>query len=110
MSRIEDGFIDMVITSPPYDNLRKYNGYKLDIDNTVKELYRVISMGGVVVWVVGDATVNGSETGTSFKQALVFKDAGFRIHDTMIYRKLNYMPLSHNRYNPEWEYMFCFFY
>jgi site-specific DNA-methyltransferase (adenine-specific) len=64
--------------------------------------------GGEVVWVVGDATIKGSETGTSFKQALWAKECGFNLHDTMIYRKENYTPLTHNRYEQEWEYMFCF--
>ena len=69
--------IDMVLTSPPYDNLRDYKGYKFDFENIAKELFRIIKKGGVVVWIVGDSVVNGSETGTSFKQALFFKEIGF---------------------------------
>jgi len=87
MSRMEDNFIDLTVTSPPYDNLRNYNGYEFNFENIAKELFRVTKKGGVVVWVVGDATVNGSETGTSFKQALYFKEIGFNLHDTMIYAK-----------------------
>lgn len=100
--------VDLVVTSPPYDNLRDYKGYSFDFENTAKELFRVIKKGGVVVWIVGDATINGSETGTSFKQALYFKDIGFNLHDTMIYYKPNAMPLTHNRYDPCFEYMFVF--
>lgn len=74
----------------------------------IQELYRVTKQGGVVVWVVGDATVKGSETGTSFKQALFFKEIGFNLHDTMIYAKQNPVPYHHNRYNPQFEYMFIF--
>lgn len=106
MREIPDEFIDLTITSPPYDDLRKYNGYSFDFESTAKELYRVTKKGGVVVWVVGDQTSNGSESGTSFKQALYFKEIGFNLHDTMLYRKLNYMPLNHNRYEQEFEYMF----
>jgi len=83
-----DGCIDLTVTSPPYDTLRRYNGYSFDFESIARELYRVTKPGGVVVWVVGDATVKGSETGASFRQALHFKDVcGFNLHDTMIYRK-----------------------
>lgn len=98
--------IDLTVTSPPYDNLRTYNGFTFDFETIAAELYRVTKPGGVVVWVVGDATVNGSETGTSFRQALHFKDIGFNLHDTMIYAKQNYVPLTHNRYEQQFEYMF----
>jgi len=100
--------VDMVLTSPPYDNLRSYKGYSFDLDGVIAGLYKVVKPGGVVVWVVGDATSDGSETGTSFKQALRFKDRGFNLHDTMIYGKLNYAPLTHNRYEQSFEYMFVF--
>lgn len=108
MERIPDGTVDLTVTSPPYDNLRTYNGFEWDFEGIAKELYRVTKEGGVVVWVVGDATVNGSETLTSFKQAIYFKEIGFNVHDTMIYRKNNPMPYKHNRYLPCFEYMFVF--
>lgn len=108
LKEIENNVIDMTITSPPYDNLRKYDGYNFDFENIAKELYRITKPGGVVIWIVGDSTKNGSESGTSFNQALYFKKIGFNIHDTMIYKKINAMPLNHNRYEQEFEYMFCF--
>lgn len=107
MARMPDGFIDLTVTSPPYDNLRNYNGYSFKFEKVAKELYRVTKPGGVVVWVVGDATVNGSESGTSFRQALFFMECGFRLHDTMIYQT-GKPPLTHNRYEQEFEYMFIF--
>jgi DNA modification methylase len=85
MARMPNNFIDLTVTSPPYDNLRNYNGYSFDFESVAKELYRITKEGGVVVWVVSDATINGNETGTSFKQALFFKECGFNLHDTMIY-------------------------
>lgn len=85
MKRMEDNLVDLVVTSPPYDDLRQYNGYSFDFENVAKELYRIIKPGGVVVWVVNDATKDGSESGTSFKQALYFKEIGFNINDTMIW-------------------------
>ncbi len=106
MKDIPDGSVDMVLTSPPYDNLRDYKGYTFDFEGIAKEIYRVLKDGGVCVWVVGDATIKGSETGTSFKQALYFKEIGFNLHDTMIYAKQNPVPYHHNRYNPQFEYMF----
>lgn len=106
MSRMLDKFIDLTVTSPPYDNLRKYNGYSFDFENVAKELYRVTKDGGVVVWIVGDATIKGSESGTSFRQALFFKEIGFNLHDTMICQKSNPIPLTHNRYEQYFEYMF----
>ena len=113
MKGIPDGSIDLTVTSPPYDNLRTYNGnigqWNFEKFKAVaKELYRVTASGGVVVWVVGDATIKGSETGTSFKQALYFKECGFNLHDTMIYAKKAPIPLTHNRYEQQFEYMFIF--
>jgi len=106
LKQIDDNSLDLTITSPPYDNLRDYKGYSFDFETIAKELHRVTKDGGVVVWVVGDATINGSETGTSFRQALFFKECGFNLHDTMIYSKLTYPPLTHNRYEQSFEYMF----
>lgn len=108
MARMEDNFIDLTVTSPPYDGLRTYNGYSFDFESVAKELYRVTKQGGVVVWVVGDATIKGSETGTSFRQALYFKECGFNLHDTMIWYKPDAKPLTHNRYEQSFEYMFIF--
>lgn len=108
MKMIDDDYIDLTITSPPYDELRSYDGYSFDFENTAKELYRITKEGGVVIWVVGDSTINGSESCTSFRQALYFVDIGFKLHDTMIYQKVNYIPLTHNRYEQSFEYMFCF--
>ena len=108
MKQFPDNSIDLVVTSPPYDNLRAYKGYVFDFSNIAKELYRVTKQGGFLVWVVGDATVDGSETGTSFKQALYFKEVGFNLHDTMIFKKVNPIPLTHNRYEQAFEYMFVF--
>ena len=101
--------IDLTVTSPPYDNLRDYRGHAFDFESIAKELYRITKPGGVVVWVVGDATINGSETGTSFRQALYFKDVcGFNLHDTMIYQKDSRPFPETNRYYPSFEYMFVF--
>ena len=105
--KIPDDFIDLVVTSPPYDNLRTYNGYSFDFESVAKCLYRVMKPGGVVVWIVNDATVDGSETLTSFKQAIHFKELGFNIHDTMIYMKDNPPPTGgNNRYYQSFEYNF----
>lgn len=105
---ISDGSIDLTVASPPYDNLRTYQGYSFDFENIAKELFRVTKQGGVVVWVVGDATVSGSETGTSFRQALYFKEIGFNLHDTMIYEKNGSSYPSKNKYYQVFEYMFVF--
>lgn len=111
LKRMDDNSINLTVTSPPYDNLRKYNGnvtqWSFDkFKNIAQELYRVTKQGGVVVWVVGDATVKGSETGTSFRQALYFMEAGFNLHDTMIYKKKNPTPMRGMRYQSCFEYMF----
>lgn len=106
MKLLDDNSMDLTVTSPPYDNLRTYNGFTWDFEGIAKELYRVTKQGGVVVWIVNDATIKGSETGTSFRHALYFKEIGFNLHDTMIYAKSNRPPLNHNRYEQEFEYMF----
>lgn len=109
MRRMPDGFIDLTLTSPPYDDLREYNGYHFPVEEISVELYRVTADGGVVVWVVGDRTVNGDETLTSFKHAFAFREAGFKVHDTMIYAKNNPIPSDcGKRYRQCFEYMFCF--
>jgi len=92
MKQLDDDSIDLVITSPPYDELRKYNGFVFDVSSVIEQLYRIVKKGGVVVWIVADATINGSETGTSFKQALEFMRIGFNLHDTMIFKKMNPIP------------------
>ena len=108
MRRMPDGFIDLTVTSPPYDNLREYKGYSFDFEPIAQELFRVTKKGGVVVWIVNDATINGSETGTSFKQALYFKEIGFRLHDTMIWNKRSFTAVGslNVRYAPVFEFMF----
>lgn len=99
--------VDLILTSPPYDNLRKYgSGSAFDFPGVAGECKRLLKPGGVLVWVVGDETKDGSESGTSFRQALHFKEIGLRLHDTMIYRKLNYVPLTHRRYEQAFEFMF----
>ena len=114
MKQIPDEKINLTVTSPPYDNLRTYNGnisqWSFEkFQDIAKELYRITKDGGVVVWVVNDATIEGSETGTSFKQALYFKEIGFNLHDTMIFRKKNPIPqIYRKRYQNEFEYMFVF--
>jgi site-specific DNA-methyltransferase (adenine-specific) len=107
MKMLPDNSIDLTVTSPPYDNLRTYNGFEWDFEATARELYRITKQGGVVVWVVGDSTIKGSETGTSFTQALYFKECGFNLHDTMIFAKNNPMPNAQSkRYSQTFEYMF----
>lgn len=108
MARMQDNFIDLTVTSPPYDDLRTYNGYSFNFEGIAKELFRVTKQGGVVVWVVGDATIKGNESGTSFKQALFFKDIGFNLHDTMIWSKPNAIPTQSTRYQQGFEFMFVF--
>jgi len=114
LKEIPSDSIDLTITSPPYDDIRDYKGYNFTdtvLSNIIAELFRVTKSGGVVVWVVGDATTNGSESGTSFRQALKFMELGFKLHDTMIYEKnTSSFPAKRNgnRYTQIFEYMFVF--
>jgi DNA modification methylase len=103
---IADNSIDLTVTSPPYDNLRTYKGYTFDFAAIAAQLWRVTKPGGVVVWVVADATINGSETGTSFRQALRFMEIGFRLYDTMIWYKINPAIPTEGRYMDAHEFMF----
>ena len=114
MRLLDDECVDLTVTSPPYDNLRTYNG-NIDqwnfekFQDIAKELYRVTKHGGVVVWVIGDATIKGSRKGGKLHRSgggIYFKEVGFNLHDTMIYQKNNPMPIQHNRYQPCFEYMF----
>jgi len=104
---IPEDFIDLTVTSPPYDKLRNYNS-SFDLNIIISELFRATKPGGICVWVVADQTKDFSESGTSFKQALAFIANGWKLFDTMIWKKLNYMPGSNQRYADEFEYMFVF--
>jgi len=111
MKQMSDGIVNLVLTSPPYDNLRSYDGYEFDFEAIASELYRVLAQDGILVWIVGDATIDGSETGTSFRQALFFKELGLKLHDTMIYEKNSpAYPAQRNgnRYTQIFEFMFVF--
>lgn len=108
MKKMGSETIDLTVTSPPYDNLRDYHGYKFDFKRVADELWRITKDGGVLVWVVNDATVKGSETGSSFRQALYFMELGFRLHDTMIYEKNSMSMPDRVRYYQKFEYMFIF--
>lgn len=110
LKELPDKSVDLTVTSPPYDNLRTYNGFAWDFESVAKELYRVTKEGGVVVWIVNDATIKCGETGTSFRQALFFKDCGFNLHDTMIWNKPGFTAVGalKVRYAQTFEYMFVF--
>lgn len=117
LKTLDSNTVDLTVTSPPYDNLRTYNGkikdevsfedgYSFPFVEMARELYRVTKNGGVVVWVVNDQVKDGGETGSSFKQALKFKEIGFTLYDTMIYHK-NGAPFPETgRYSQVFEYMF----
>jgi DNA modification methylase len=108
LKQFPDNSIDMILTSPPYDDLRDYNKFTFNFEGIAKELYRVLKDGHVLVWIVGDRTNDGDESGTSFKQALYFKEVGFKLNDTMIYKKngVSNPADSWKRYNQIFEYMF----
>ena len=108
MAEFDECSIDMTITSPPYGTLRDYNGFDFDFEAIAMQLYRVTKDGGIVVWITADQTRNGSESGTSFRQALGFMDIGFRLHDTMIWRKQTNTDTGSIkvRYGNVFEYMF----
>lgn len=109
MRTLPDCCVDLTVTSPPYDNLRDYDGFNWNFEETARELYRITKNGGVVVWVVNDSTKKGNESGTSFKQALYFQEIGFNLHDTMIWHKPNCFNFgSNNCYTQSFEYMFIF--
>lgn len=106
MREMDDECIDLTVTSPPYDDIRDYNGYSFDWKATIAELFRITKHGGVVVWIVADQTINGSESGTSFRQALHAMECGFNLHDTMIWEKESCAFPEATRYYPNFEYMF----
>ncbi len=109
LQTLETGSVQCVVTSPPYDALRTYGGFTWDFEATAKELYRVMCDGGIVCWNVGDSVIDGSETVTSAKQKIFFREqCGFRIHDTMIYEKGNFSNPESTRYYQTFEYIFVF--
>ena len=109
MKMLSDDSIDLTVTSPPYDNLRTYKGFEWNFEATAEQLYRVTKQGGVVVWIVNDATIKGNETAPAFKQALYFKKVGFNLHDTMIWIKDGGGAVGSNYcYTQNFEYMFVF--
>ncbi len=109
IKKIKYESIDLVVTSPPYDNIRDYDGFSINYKELIKELYRVMKDGGIIVWIIGDQTIDCDESCSSFKQVFMFKECGFKLNDTMIYKKNNYIPKNFKyRYNDGFEYMFVF--
>lgn len=108
MKEMEEGMVDLTVTSPPYDDLRNYNGYHFDFEGVAQGLFHVTRPGGIVVWVVGDRIVKGDRTLTSFRQALYFQEVGFNVHDVMIYKKKNTPFMRSNAYTNCYEFMFVF--
>jgi len=108
MRKMEEGSVNLTVTSPPYDGLREYNGYEFDVEKIATELSYVTAPGGVVVWVVNDETKNGGKTGNSFRQALLFQELGFKLYDVLIYQKTGTSFPSNARYTGVTEYMFIF--
>jgi len=106
MEQMPDCYVDLTVTSPPYDELRNYNGYHFDFEGIAKHLYRVTKNGGILVWVVGDKIKNGNRSLTSFKQVLHFQKIGFNVHDVMIYKKRNTPFMRTNAYTNCFEFMF----
>ncbi len=107
MKSMDENSVDLTVTSPPYDDMRDYKGYSFDFENIAKQLFRVTKKGGIVVWIVGDQTIKGNETGSSFRQALFFKEIGFNLFDTMIYQKTPRGAVGSNKtYWQTFEYMF----
>jgi DNA modification methylase len=108
MAKMDESSVDLTVTSPPYDDLRNYKGYKFDLNEIAEGLFRVTKDGGIVVWVVGDKYVKGNRNLTSFRQALHFQDVGFNVHDVMIYKKRNTPFMRSNAYTNCFEFMFIF--
>jgi len=110
MNILPENSVDLVVTSPPYDDLRDYeNNMVWDYEvfkRIARNLYRVVKDGGVVAWVVGDKTKNGSKSLTSYKQALYFDKIGFNVYDVIIYEKAGSGPPHPNRYFNTFEYIF----
>jgi site-specific DNA-methyltransferase (adenine-specific) len=108
MKQMPESFIDLTVTSPPYDDLRDYNGYTFKAEEIAKELFRITKKGGVVVWVVGKKIKSGNILPTPFKQAMNFQAIGFNLHDIMIYKKKNTPFMRSNAYTNGFEFMFVF--
>ena len=108
MQRMSNDIIDLTVTSPPYDDLRNYNGYKFDFENIAYQLYRVTKQGGVLIWVVGKKIKHGNVILTAFHQAIFFQSIGFKVHDIMIYKKKNTPFMRSNAYTNGYEFMFVF--
>ena len=106
MKSMEENSVDLTVTSPPYDELRNYNGYHFAFEDIAKNLFRITKKGGVLVWVVGDKIKNGNRSLTCFKQALLFQTVGFNVHDVMIYKKKNTPFMRTNAYTNCYEFMF----
>ncbi|NQU22454.1 MAG: site-specific DNA-methyltransferase [Candidatus Nealsonbacteria bacterium] len=108
MAGMPDACIPFTMASPPYDHIRKYGGQRFDFEATALQLYRITMEGGVVVWIVRDAIVNGGESGTIARQQLYFLDLGFRLHATMVMKTKRTGLPQQVRYPTQFEYAFVF--
>lgn len=100
--------VDLILTSPPYDQMRTYSGNKFDFHAVADALVPCLKIGGVIVWIVADQIIDGSESGTSFAQVLEFKKRGLRLHQTLIYQNSGGRPISLDRCLRDLQYMFIF--
>lgn len=105
MKHIEPNSIDLVVTSPPYDSLRNYNGFSFTFEKIAAALHIVLKDRGIAVWVVGDKIEDGNRSLTGFRQAIYFQELGFKIHDVMIYEKKNTPFMRSNAYTNCYELM-----
>ena len=88
LKTLPDECIDFVITSPPYDELRDYNGYKLDLHGLGIELLRVLKDGAICVMVIQDSTKDFAKSLTSFRTIVDWCDnIGFRLFECNIYNR-----------------------
>jgi site-specific DNA-methyltransferase (adenine-specific) len=107
MKQIPGSSIDLVVTSPPYDSIRNYNGFTFDLHATGQGIHRVLRDGGIAAMVLQDQTSNFGKSLTSFRTVLDWCDnIGFKLFECVIYRK--YGPEGawwRNRFRVDHEYM-----
>lgn len=88
MEMLPDDCVDLVVTSPPYDAVRKYNGFAFDLHQTGAQIHRVLKDGGIAAMVIQDQTKDFGKSLTSFRTIIDWCDSfGFKLFECVIYRK-----------------------
>jgi DNA modification methylase len=127
LQRLPSGFVDCVVTSPPYFQLRNYQHagqlgledhvalWVINLRGVLREIARVLTPTGTVWLNLGDSYSTTDKHGATAKSlllgperlALGLAEDGWIIRNKIVWAKRNPMPSpARDRLAPTWEHMY----